>query len=494
MDRFQELLSDLRSNFNKKIPGGLSAPADARLQKTLTHYVGEVRRVKGPDSPALEILRLTYDSMAKWLQKNFYEKPGPEPEPVSETFTSEVDPATLFASLKIPEPISFGSTDLQIVSPRIPPAVAYGVQQKDALQPQEDVVKYREAEYNLVMNSKDRDWLNNTTQNRYNFNIQFNTNFKGQGSGYQANIQTRLRNIVRIEFVKAILPVEGLDIILPKTGVTNACYTVLALPSINVLVDEFQGNNFGTSNAVDKSLAVCQYDATWRPDHFSSQPMNRGYTLFIPKFMKAQRVYVPTPLSNLQTLSFRIQDPQDNLLSTLSDSASIATIALGNTVAGTSQYIDTSGTCIFIKTSTWFPVWSFSQLDKILIQGLGFQSARQPAGGTTLVEWLEEAGGHTIVGTAYDVSGSGVQVADGSNSVGYSNWIIIQNRFLNPQTGGTGLNYFTGASATETQLGGDLLKYPQQGGLLNLSRQVQLTMRIITREYDLASNIRPDNV
>ena len=500
MDRFQEMLADLRSTFSKKIPGGLSPPADTRLQKTLEHFVGEVERVNGSPK-TIDILSLTYDSMAKWIKRQMTQV---------EQFESEVDPATLFASLntqkneekrekekgKENEGFLSASTDLQIISPRVAPSPY--VQQKDALQPQEDVVKYRESEYNLVMNSKDRDWVNNITQNRYNFTIQFNTNYKGQGSGYTANIQSRLRNIVRIEFVKVILPVEGLDIILPKTsGVpssTNAFYSVLAMPSINVLVDEFQGNNFGTSNSVDKSLAVCQYDALWRPDHFSAQAANRGYTLFIPKFLKAHRVYTPTPLSNLQTLSFRIQDNQDNLLSTIADAASIATIALGNTVTGSSQYIDTSGTCIFIKTNTWFPVWSFSQLDKILIQGLGFMSGSQPAGGAALVQWLQNSAGHTVVGCAYDPSGQGTQVTDGPNSVGYCNWIIIQNRFLNPQTGGTGLNYFTGASATEPALGTDLLKYPQQGAALNLSRQVQLTLRIVTREYDLTTNIRPDNV
>ena len=495
MDRFQEMLADLRSTFNKKIPGGLDDSADARLQKTLTHYVGEVGRVKTSPS-VMEILSLTYESMAKWYRKTLTS---------SEEFTSEVDPDTLFASLKMkkpekqersersekPDAIPNGAADLQKISelPRVVPAPY--VQQKDVLQPQEDVVKYREVEYNLVMNSKDRDWLASTTQNRYNFVIQFNTNYRPQGYGLQGSIRTRLRNIVRIEFVKAILPVEGLDVTIPANDPARAFYSVLAMPSVNILAEEFDGNNFGTNNTVDKSLAVCQYDATWRPDHFSDRRANRGYAVFIPKFMKAQRVYVPTPLSNLQTLSFRIQDAQDNLLSSIPDSAPLARVVLGNSLSGLSTYLDPSGTFVFVRTTEWFPIWSFSQLDKILFQGLGFMSGSQPAGGTTLVDWLQQSGGHMIVGCAYDGSGG---VTDGCNTVGYSNWIIIQNRFLDPQTGSTDLNYFTGSEATEAQLATDLLDYPQQGGILNLSRQVQLTVRIITREYDLMSNIRPDNV
>lgn len=486
MDRFQDMLTDLRSTFTKKIPGGLTDTADTRLQKTLRHYIGEVERVKGS---ALDTLSLTYESMAKWYRRNLGS--GATAGTTVETFESEVDPVTLFASLKTVQPKAapFEAPDFQKIAelPRVAPTPY--VQQKDVLQPQENVVKYRDSEVNLIMNSKDRDWSSPVSkQNRYGFTIQFNTNYKPQGFGINANIQARLRNIVRIEFVKAIIPVENLDPTLVPSG---GFYSVLALPSINVLVDEFQGNNFGTNNAIDKSLAICQYDSTWRTDHYSTRDQSRGYALFIPKFMKAQRVYTPTPLSNLQTLTFRLEDTQNNLLSETPDSAAISTIAFGNTLNGISTYIDDAGTYIFIKTRVWFANWSFSQLDKILLQGNGFISGSQPAGSEALVSWLQSSVGHTIIGCAFGEAGD---IADGSNAAGYSNWVIIQNRTLNPQAGSTGLDYFTGAAGTDAELGGDLLNYPQEGAMLNLSRQVQLTVRVITREYDYGTIIRADNV
>lgn len=482
MDRFQEMLADLRSTFTKKIPGGLTDAADTRLQKTLKHYVGEVERVKGS---AMDTLSLTYESMAKWYRKNLMTT-------TTEHFESEVDPDTLFASLKTtetekgPKAAPFDFPELQKVAelPRVVPAPY--VQQKDVLQPQENVVKYRESEFNLIMNSKDRDWASSaTTQNRYGFTIQFNTNYRPQGFGINANIQTRLRNIIRIEFVKAILPVENLDVTVAPTG----CYSVLAMPSINIVADEFQGNNYGTNNAVDKSLAVCQYDSTWRSDHYAGASASRGFALFIPKFMKAQRVYTPTPLANLQTLTFRIQDTQNNLLSTIPDSAALASIAIGNTLTG-SNYATES--YIFIRTRSWFPKWSFSSLDKIIVQGNSFISGSQPEGSAAFVSWLQDPAGHSVVDVAYDLSSSSVE--DGGNAVNYSNWIIIQNRFVDPKSGSTELNYFTGSEAGDAQLGADLVSYPQEGAVLNLSRQVQLTVRIITREYDIGSNVRPDNV
>jgi hypothetical protein len=90
-----------------------------------------------------------------------------------------------------------------------------------------------------------------------------------------------------------------------------------------------------------------------------------------------------------------------------------------------------------------------------------------------------------------------LQVKDGSNAAGYANWIILQNRTVDPTAGQVGLDYFTGAPYTDGILSDDLATFPsdyEKGGILNLSRQVQITLRIITREYDLTSSVRADNV
>ena len=374
------------------------------------------------------------------------------------------------------------------------------VQQKDVLQPQEDVVKYREVEYNLIINSGDRDWLNNTRENRYNFRTMLNAKqsgpsvsvtgaFNGQGyGGLQTAIQARLRNIVRLEFIKAILPVESLSVIVPRdcshnTLVTTAFDSVLALPSVNVIVDEFQGNNYGTNQEIDRSLAVCQYDSVWRSDFHHYPTTSRGNALFIPKFMKAQRIYTPTPLANLTSLSFRIQNTENNLLSTLPDSSSIAEIAFSSDVSG-SCYSDTSGEYIFINTASWFPIWSYSILDKLAFQGLAFQGATF-AGAADLTAWLQDPTiSHAVVGTAYThTSGQPYTVTDGANTAGYANWIIIRSRFADPTDGSTSVLPFSG---TPTEV--------MTGAVLNLNRQVQIYLRVITREYDLTTNVRADNV
>jgi hypothetical protein len=555
---FQNMIMSLRQTFNRRLPSGLTPSADARLQRTLNHYVREVLRVQGSFDEQ-EILRETFDSMAGWFRRNTDQLvPGAAPPPVfkpirpaagspaEDTFETE-DPIALFERLKSartgalpflpPEPSPKGIPELVAIDTRPPPAMeglpagmfgstplsalgstplgALGSQPKDFIIRQEDVVKYREMEYNLVLNSKDRDWLNSTVENRYRFTVQLNGGFIPQGTGIQPTIQNRLRNIVRIEFIKAILPVEGLDVAVPRSCCTtsdstptpeSAFLSSLALPYVQVLMDEFQGNNtVGTNETVDRALAICQYDSTWKSDQTHVVTTNRGYTLFFPKLMKAQRVYTPTPLANLQSLSFHMLNPENLPLSTVPDSFAVDSIVY-------SHLPDTSGSCysdlvggtaataqyLFIKMKKWFPLWAFSKMDRVTFNGLTFTSttAAVQAGGETLNTWLEKPEGHIVVGIASDVSGDGLQ--DSANECGYANWIIIRNRFQDPTAGVCSRDLFASSSSLETALADQLAAYDttgyQRGGALNLSRQVQVFLRVITREVDPASGVRPDNV
>ena len=108
--------------------------------------------------------------------------------------------------------------------------------------------------------------------------------------------------------------------------------------------------------------------------------------------MKAQRIYTPAPLANLQTLSFRIEDPEHHLLSEVPDAALIGTIAFSSDVTG-SCYSDATGEYIFLQTKTWFSIWTFNQLDRMAIKGLTFTSGSQPAGGVALLDWLQGSAG-----------------------------------------------------------------------------------------------------
>jgi hypothetical protein len=107
--------------------------------------------------------------------------------------------------------------------------------------------------------------------------------------------------------------------------------------------------------------------------------------------------------------------------------------------------------------------------------------------------------GHIVCGIGYSDSCCTfpVTVTDGANSVGYANYIIIRSRFADPTTGSTSRNYFGGGadSTNEAHIKDKLDNSTSTTpcALLNANRQVQLVLRLITRDMDPTSNLRPDN-
>ena len=135
-------------------------------------------------------------------------------------------------------------------------------------------------------------------------------------------------------------------------------------------------------------------------------------------------------------------------------------------------------------------------MDKLSFKGLAFQGASF-TGSDAMIDWLQN-NQHAVVGTAYDFTDLDVSgnVRDNSNASGYANWIIIRNRFADPTTGSTDINWFgTNNSSPPTNFVNNVASTPIiTGGVLNLNRQVQIYLRAVTREYDLTTNVRSDNV
>jgi hypothetical protein len=193
--------------------------------------------------------------------------------------------------------------------------------------------------------------------------------------------------------------------------------------------------------------------------------------------MKAQRVYTPTPLASLQKMSFSILSPENQVLSKMPDAVPIINVHFGNAgmFHASNYYADSNANYIFLETSIWFPLWSFSPMDRVQFAGL------TASGQADLLSWLQSTSGHVIIGTAF-LDGSKISL--GQNNVGYSNYIIIQNRLVNPDSGFVTREFFNSEITTVIF----------SGAALNTSHQVQLTMRVTVRELDSATNLRPDNI
>ena len=365
----------------------------------------------------------------------------------------------------------------------------------------DDVVNYKEVENNLIIYSADRDWVKNSTDNRYNFSVNFDPANNRQGFGTSPASNMKFKNIVRIVFVKAILPAEGLDVIVRQdtsgaspTFSTNINASALSFPYLTLHVDEYRGNNYGTDNHLDNSFAVLQYDAMWAMDHTNNNA-NRGFIAFIPKNLKAQRIWAPTPLATLTRLSLRVERPDGTPLQTNLDTCAVSDL-LGSSEAATLTSVfytapAAAARYLFIKTTKFFSKFSVQVGDRI--QFNNFETEADTTYANAVIQFntfMNQEAGHLVAGIANDTAGS---IIDGANDVGYANYVIIESRMVDPTTGSVDVDPFGGSAAINNNFlaDGDTKYY---GNCINLNRQTQFVFRIITREMDAASRLRPDNL
>jgi hypothetical protein len=410
---------------------------------------------------------------------------------------TDLDRETAFTSLTNKEK-GIGNSNPTIAQPNIINPTKRVLQQ-DIIIKENDELKYKEVESNLFLSSADRNWLINTQENRYNFSVHFDPGQKNySGFGPSPAAQKHFKNIVRIEFVKAIIPAESIDILLYKDSsastLTNIQTTALSYPQILLRIDELEGNNFGTDEQLDNAFSILQYDANWISDNGTG---SKGYLAMIPKFLKCHRIYNPTPLSTLQKLTCRLERPNGSLLDTTYDTYDLSGIYGSNSgVVATSKYFTSGGMVsefIFLQTKKYFPHFSMQRGDRIQLKGFA-QNPVSPSSDdilslNNLEEYINRIEGHLVCDIAYiDNVGN---LIDGWNSVGYSNIIIIRSKQVDPTTGSENADVFG-----PTQLSSDYALSQEiiAGRLINLSHQIQLVFRIITRELDSNTYVRPDNL
>ena len=378
---------------------------------------------------------------------------------------------------------------------------------QDIIIRQQDIVKYKEIEYNIFLNSSDRNWLLNKSENRYDFSVNFNVANNSTDFPSSPSLQERFRNITRIEFVKVIVSLEGLVPIIRRTAGpvvnTDAIVSVLSYPYVALRIAELNANGFGTNPTLDNTFAVTHQDTSWTSD---TTQKNRGYASLAPKYLKCQKIYAPTPLGSLQKLSIRLERPDGLLLSETLDVQYITNIYFGTYLQATKgsalttvyQNGLTDNEYIFINTSAWFSRFMVSDTDRIVIKG--FTVATTGSGSpdtnslTDFTNWINRAEGHYVVGIGYTNTAN--DITDGQNAVGHANYVIIRNRFVDPSTGATTRQYFGGTLTLENGLGSRLGAQASQAttsAFINMNHQVHVALRVVCREMDGASNLRPDN-
>jgi hypothetical protein len=380
-----------------------------------------------------------------------------------------------------------------------------GPLQQDYIIKQDDIVNYKEIEYNLIIYSADRDWMSNVNENRYRFSVLFDPGVNGRNFNAQPYSTKKFKNISRIELVKAILPTEGLNMLVQReTGPvfdTNSKVNVLQYPYILVNIPELDTNNYGTDDNIDHSFAILQYDANWYTD---TTNLSDGYLGMIPKFMKCQKVYSPTPLATLTKLTIEFQAPDGRTLTKTPDTLAIDAVYFASAFPGggpayTGLYSVVSGTLPYyyaIMTTTYFPKWLFQPGNRIQIKGINENiiGSGPNVATTTFKKFVEQDEGLLITALGYENTATNT-VIDGSNDMGYSNVIFVQAPMTDPTTGST-TPLALGGSVTTSDTLRDALRATTftTAKLINLTHQTNLVLRIITRELDPAARVRPDNL
>lgn len=424
---------------------------------------------------------------------------------------SETDANPLVRFMTPPSVINDPQANPTLAQPIAMPAPR-GPLPQDFIIKQDDVITYKETEYNLILYSADRDWLNNSSQTRYQFSVNFDPGNTKQGFYSQLTTNKKFKNISRIELVKAILPTEGLENLTQQSGgnaINLAKINALSFPYVLLRIPELDVNNYGSDDNLNNSFAMLQYDANWYTD---TTNLEDGYLAMIPKFMKCQKIYQPTPLATLQKLTIELNRPDGQPLSSVVDTLSIQNIYFSANnvlypyptaniqIPGYYNIADANG-CgdyILIQTSTYFSKWQFAEGNRIQIQGL---VASQVPGGNTLaaqnlIDYLENPNGIPIV----DIGTTGGTPVLGANAVGYANVILVRAPHVDPTTGSILVQPFggsTGAMDTLATAANAVLTTATTytgAKLINLSHQTSVVLRVITRELDPTARVRPDNL
>ena len=383
-------------------------------------------------------------------------------------------------------------------------------------------VNYREIENNLFIYSADRDWLKNSRENRYSFSVNFDPAANSQSFGANLASQQKFKNIVRIEFVKAILPGESLSVTVNRNTAqaqaTNTSYqdNLLNLPYVSLRVAELENNNYGTDNFLDRSFGVLQYDDHWLSDE-TQHSSTKGFLSMIPKFLKCQKEYYPTPLSTLQKMTIDLRRPNGELLSATPDTFDVLGVTapqVGSTAGTTFPFTlpITFGTTptqynvmvpavggdpanFYVFTTKYFSKFEMCVGDRIQISGYRYTDDVLNDGtyGPMLrafSQWINRPEGHVLLGAAYTPTPS--TITDGFNDVGYANALVIPTRYQDPTTGSVLPLSFGPQIGAALNAFGVNLQSPVR--VMNLNKQVTLIFRIITREMDSLPELRPGNV
>ena len=249
--------------------------------------------------------------------------------------------------------------------------------------------KYINRETFISINSGDRDWYNNSNENRFNFQVKFDSDSNSQS----ASIPRRFKNIVSFEIIRSLLPIENID-----TPFNTRIYLgIKSLPYLLLKIDEidglYSGTNSNSNNAFCKLLwdkdngeTIYLHNYTNSNEDFVSnekpffeRQYKRGYCLMAPLGFE-KKTYYPSPLASLDKLTLNLLTPFGHKLSQHPDVMSIKQIKTVDMTSDKFTHLllnksngfpyNASDYIIEITTTTFFSLKKFKIGDNIILKGI----------------------------------------------------------------------------------------------------------------------------
>lgn len=367
--------------------------------------------------------------------------------------------------------------------------------------------KYIEKVHYININSVDRNWADNTTENRYNFQVKFNQNADYDGS---ATISQMYRNIVSVELVSAVMPMDAY--IDPFD--TRIYMGLSRYPYLLLRIEELDNVFKGTNNWVDKAFSTMIFDKVFFTNTLSSDYISgtgtsivqstpkqgfageylRGFMKYNPAYFEKKKFY-NNPLANLNRMTIDITDPRGNDVNNQKDVLDISAITYTGNVAAVSgtelvpTYAwpwSTQGSYSYIKltTTTYFSNRLFRIGDRVIINNFAFGAGHSGVNDNAFEGFINRPEGHVILNLDVETNG-----AANTFNRGFINGIYIAPPgTLNAanQTVQSGTYYDSSTL--------DLGNVSNWGRLIDVDLQTQLLFRIVCRDPDTSGTLQPINV
>ena len=369
--------------------------------------------------------------------------------------------------------------------------------------------KYIEKVHYINVNSVDRQWEQND-ETRYNFQVKFNQSNTFTGAG----ISQLYRNVVSVELVSAILPMDSS--ILPfDTRLYNG---LMKYPYLLLRIDELDSVFRGTNNSVDRAFSTLLFDKVFFSNVLSNEYINdttttnsivnstpkqgfaneylRGFMKYNPAYFEKKKFY-NNPLASLNKMSISITDPRGNFINTQSDVLVINDLKFTDTLSNivvNSLEIDVSSAfpysnqkdfkMIEITTTTKFSNRLFRIGDRMLIRNYASNVALGDTNNSIFNSFINREQGHIIINL--ELEKNGIDENKGFLSKLY---ISPPGTMKSDNSGVQSGTYYDDVIDPKVDLTGAV-----KGTLINIDLQTHLLFRIVTRDPDTSTTLQPINI